>query len=48
MGLWRLVDVAEGATELAVALVQAQEQSSGEALALWEALWRMSEEAVKS
>ena len=47
MGLWRLVDVAEGATELAVALVQAQEQSSGEALALWEALWRMSEEAVK-
>ena len=48
MALWRLVDVTEGAAALAAALVRAQPQGSGEALALWEALWRLSEEALKS
>ena len=47
MGLWRLVDVADGAASLAAALVRARGQGTAEALALWEALWRLSDEALQ-
>ena len=46
MGLWRLVDVTEGATALAAALVRAQQAGTKEARELWGALWRISEEAL--
>lgn len=46
MGLWRLVDVAEGADALAAALVSAQQAGTKEARMLWEALWRISEESL--
>ena len=45
LGLWRAVDVVAGQEELAAILVRTHKLPSA-SLALWEALWRLSEQSI--